>query len=914
MADNVNTQDDQTEIINTDIYSIADTVNRLAKQYIPEMTEDTMSVGLPGYIIALETMKLKNTAIVTGALSNEVFPSRALLDKNIITHSIMQGVTGINATPSHMTIIIGMLLDDFDRYATAPEGVHNSSRFVFDKYCPITLRDDDKNYSFYLDYDIILKRSLSAAGTYVYTAVYDLPDNPVEYNRISYIDNPYVKQPYIAKVGESDYIFLQTTVHQLTIDRQYTTFITSNVIDNRTIVFQFNENQQLADFEVRVTEPKTKKVIYLTPLFEGAALDEGVERYCEYTYVNTNTIRISFVRTSYMPGLNSQVELVIKTTKGASGIFTYDQPVFIDYYSQDHGYPAGINLLIRPQTDSTGGIDRKSIDELHTILPKQILMNGAITTETDLTNYFNLINTDTEKMIMMKKSDSQIERVYYAYMLMKNMEGNVVPMNTITLEIPDSILRVVTEDGNLVLPAGSIVEYFDADAMGHIVTDPSTITSVYSYVMLYSIMINLDPLYAAYFLTTISEDPYTVYKWINDEASVQFMVESVHFERSMIENTNNYFLTFTATQNINAPENMYIVDEETGEVINNMKCYIVLYQNGIPYRYTEAELINADLTYYKFDWQFKFTTDNMYDSENKLKLTGMYVANSASKLYGYFEENVEAYIYILAKSSVIGTEDRYDLDQVVFDGTGVPVLRGYGVTNEFEIHGGLNFFVDYSGILNSTITVHPTPDMELSNTYVLKGVPVIGYKYITDEVYGYDRMLEFLSVMDEKKAYMDNALTLLENSFEIDYKFYNTFGPSRVYSTDLEGQRGGSVLIHSIGRTDIKLEFNMSLKSSSDIYTKDNVIKYVKNYIEDLNKTNEDIDIANMMGDIRNEFENVINYIDYVGFNFFDSNTWHMYYQEPYDIDLPPEFINIRAITDPVTGEIVPDITINIIS
>ena len=913
MADNTIKQDEQTEIVNTDIYNIADTVNRLAKQYIPEMTEDTMSVGLPGYIIALETMKLKNTAIVTGALSNEVFPSRALLDKNIITHSIMQGVTGINATPSHMTIIIGLLLDDFERYAVTSEIIHTTSRFVFDKYCPITLRDDDKNYDFYLDYDIILKRSLSAAGTYVYTAVYDLPDSTVEYNRISAIDNPYVKQPYITKVGESEYIFLQTTVHQVTIDRQYTTFITSNVIDNRTIVFQFNEAQQLADFEVRVIEPNTNRVIYLTPVFEGAALQEDVERYCEYTYVNTNTIRISFVRTSYMPGLNAQVELVIKTTKGAGGIFTYDQPVFIDYYSQDHGYPAGINLLIRPQTDSTGGIDRKSIDELHTILPKQILMNGAITTETDLTNYFNLINTDTEKMIMMKKSDSQIERVYYAYMLVKNTEGNVVPTNTITLEIPDSILRVVTEDGNFVLPAGSIIEYNSQTAIGKIVTDPTTITSAYSYVMLYSIMINIDPLYAAYFLTTISEDPYTIYKWINDEASVQFMVESVHFERSMIENTNNYFLTFTATQNINAPENMYIVDDETGEVINNMRCFIVLYQNGIPYRYTEGELINADLTYYMFDWQFKFTTDNMYDSENKLKLTGMYVANSASKLYGYFEENVEAYIYILAKSSVIGTEDRNDLDPIVFDGSGIPVLKGYGVTNEFEIHGGLKFFVDYSGILNSTITVRETEGMELSNTYTLKGVPVIGYQYITDEVYGYDRMLEFLSVMDEKKAYIDSALTLLENSFDVDYKFYNTFGPSMVYSTDAEGKRGGQVLINSIGRTDIKISFDMSLKSSSDIYTKDNVIKFVKNYIEDLNRTNEDIDIANMLSDIRNEFNNVINYIDYTGFNFFDSNTWHMYYQEPYDINIPPEFINIRAIVDPDTGEIIPDITINII-
>lgn len=904
-----NTPTDQT-IVNTDIYNIADSLNRLARQYIPELTEDTLSVGLPGYIIALESMKMKNTAIVTGALSNEVFPSRAMLDKNIITHAIMQGVTGINATPSHMTVVLGILVSDFEKYSTH-SSTNNTDTFIFDKYCPLPLSNEDGtvSYDFYIDYDIILNRSVSATGTYVYTAIYDLPTDTEQYNRISAIDNPYVKQPYVTRVGESDYIFLQTTIHQVSIERQYTTFITSNVVDNRTIVFEFNAEEQLADFEVRVTEPNSEDEIYLYPVFEGSALDSKINKYCEYTYINTNTIRINFVRTSYMPGLNAQVELVIKTTKGASGIFNYDQAVFIDYYSEDHGYPSGINILLRPNTSSTGGVDRKSTEELHNILPKQILMNGAITTDSDLTNYFNLVNTDNEKMIMMKKEDSQINRIYYAYMLVKNSDNNVVPTNTITLVIPDSVLQTVTEDGNLVLPAGSVIEYIDGK--GKIVTDPSTITSPYAYMMLYTLMINLDPLYSAFFLTIINDDPYTIYRWINTEAAVQFMVEYVHFERSLIYDKNKYFLTFTATQNINAAENMYIVDDETGEVINNMKCFIVIYLNGVPYRYAEAEIENADLTYYKFDWKFTFLTDNMYDSDNKLKILGMYVAGSDDKLYGYIDENVEAYIYILAKSSVIGTTDRYDLDAIVADGSGVPVLADYGVTNKFEIHDGLNFFVDYSGILNCTITATQTEGQETSNTYTLTGVPVIGYDYVTDEVYGEERMLEFLRVMDEKKAYMDAALNLLENSFDIDYKFYNTYGPSRVYSVNQVTDSTDS--LQSIGRIDIKMEFNLSLKSSSDIYTKDNIIAYVKNYIENLNKTNEDIDISNMMSDIRNEFASLINYIDYIGFNNFDSNTHHMYYNHPDYINIPPEFINIRTTIDEVTGEVIPYIVINVV-
>ena len=556
-------------------------------------------------------------------------------------------------------------------------------------------------------------------------------------------------------------------------------------------------------------------------------------------------------------------------------------------------------------------------------------------------------------------------------MLIKNSLGNVVPTNTITVDIPDDELPIVTEDGNYVLPAGSIIIYDYETRTGTITHNPKEAleTSNYVYMMLYTTEIILDPLYASFFMTTIDQYPYATYSWINTNASVQFMIETFHFERSMLENTNSYFLDFTATQNINAPEDMYIIerDPETGEevITNNMRCFIVLYQNGIPYRYSEGTLVEADLTYYKYNWRFEFVTSNQFDTSNKLMITGMYVAGTRSKLYGYFSQNVEAYVYILAKSEYIGTDNRYDLDLTISDGSGIPILDGYGITNKFEIHGGLNFFVDYSSILNSTITVRQNPDIAASNIYNLQGIPVIGYQYVTDPDTGAAFFQEFLNTMDEKKAYMDSAMVLLENSFEIDYKFYNTYGPSLLYTVEQFNYDGivedeedldalivkdpytgevisppkgtvylvrrtqygpnieftftgtiwevsKSVDIKSIGRIDINLEFTLSLKSSSDIYTKDNIIKYIKNYIENLNITNEDLDISNMMSDVKVKFASTINYIDYNGFNLFDSNTQHLYWRDPSNISIPPEFINVRTTKDDA-GNIIPDITINVV-
>ena len=67
-----------------------------------------------------------------------------------------------------------------------------------------------------------------------------------------------------------------------------------------------------------------------------------------------------------------------------------------------------------------------------------------------------------------------------------------------------------------------------------------------------------------------------------------------------------------------------------------------------------------------------------------------------------------------------------------------------------------------------------------------------------------------------------------------------------------------------------------------------------------------------MMSDVKVKFESTINYIDYTGFNIFDSNTLHLYWRDPQDLTVPPEFINVRTTLDDA-GNIVPDINITVV-
>ena len=67
---------------------------------------------------------------MTGELGNEMFPTRAILDKNILAHAIYCNIGQINAIPAVMTIRIGIKETDLDKYMT-------DNVFVFDKNCAI---------------------------------------------------------------------------------------------------------------------------------------------------------------------------------------------------------------------------------------------------------------------------------------------------------------------------------------------------------------------------------------------------------------------------------------------------------------------------------------------------------------------------------------------------------------------------------------------------------------------------------------------------------------------------------------------------------------------------------------------------------------------------------------------------------
>lgn len=893
--------------INSDIYDIVDSVKKLQQRYIEDEDETTLSLGVFGFISDTEAKKIQTATILAGQLGNEMFPTRATLTKNILAHAIYNGITDINATPARITISICIKLSDINAHLV------NDEDFYLDANCPIFIG----NYEFHLDYDVRIRKIKVSTDTYSYSAQYvltDENDNRI-INRLSNIINPYLNQPFPININGEEYLAIQCTVMQCTIEETTDTMVSDSVIENKTYTFEYSN--QLADFKVVVTDNNQETEV--VPYMYGSIINPEDDNYCWYLYTAGNTVRITFDSKSFIPGLNSQIYIKAYTTLGLDGNFEYltidqtSEGLYVDIESSKYGYNA-ITTYVVAVTDSSNGTNRKSKEELQELIPKAAMSRGSITTETDLNNYFNLINTDTNRLLLTKKVDNQLNRVWYAFFVLKDDYNNIIPSNTIALQldITNTDFVSLSDDGRFILPAGTYIKYDPSISIGTPI-DESLIPPEYSnqyyyngyyyYVTVYNISLDLDPLYAAYYLTITNHDAYFIYDYVNEASDIQFIANRYHFARKLISDQSEYKMNFSIVQSVllnNTPlinSKTVVVENEDGDleeveiVTENLKVILVIYKGNIPYRWKECTFDSVLSEPNKGLYYFNIIigTDDTMDTKNNIKITGMNEAGSRNPVYGFIGEECSASIYILAN---IGENSMTDYPRKDLD-TFAPGYEEYMVTNVYECSAGLDFFENYTNVTDTSVKI-----IEDNKSYLISGVPCVGRHYLRTE----DEVSYLIEAIKERKAYIDYCLGLIENSMNIDFKFFNTYGNSKTYR--LEDKET------SIGNIDISIKFKLSLKDSTDITTRNDIIKSIKSYIENLNDIG-DLHIPNLITDIINEYEDRIYYIEYVGFNKFGTDDQHIIKVD--EITDVPEFINVRNVIDSSTGMIVPDIEITIV-
>lgn len=859
-------------LFSTDIYQISETVNELQKQYMPDINDSTRSVGILGYLNDIESTQIQNATITAAEMANEMWPSRAKFEKNVIAHSIIYNIVDINAIPSRLNIHFG--IDEMEL-----EKVLVNGQFILDKESPINI----SGYEFHLPYDIVITRNVVLNNQKVYTAKYKIDRSN---DLCEDLTNPYLSAPFIQMYQTKRHIMISCMLMQVEHKSEMKRVLSSSPIENKTFEFEF-ENQ-LATFVVKVTEKG--KTTYLTPVFEGIGVDKKIEDYCYYIYEDVNNIRVRFDSISYMPTINAEIAVEIKTTHGAEPDFTqYNDSFFTSVSSEKYGYN-NVPLFIIPASADKGR-DRKTIEELQRLLPKEALSRGSIANLSDLISYFQMLDNEYARMIFQKKVDNQFERTYYSFLLLKDLYNNVVPTNTLDVLVKkDGGEFDNHENKKRSLKTGCAIAYTRDQSYGTIINrddverfieeDPN---NHFVYTVPFTLVVTDDPLYSSYYLTLINTPALLKFSTINEACPIQFICTSIAWRRGYSIDPDIYKMNFSLIQNVNADCNVIVKDENGNIEEDNTKVVVVFYNNGTyddnskPYRYAYAELDNYDNGVYSLDYHLHIRTDDKIDDKAKIKVFDMFVPGTTAIGDGYLSENVLVKIYVLTKLPGGANYGRFDLDGIIPEG-----LEEYTVTNIYDVENGLNMYINFSDIVRSqVINTDITSRYDVENGFLIEKVPLIKRSYANDEA----NIQAFANMLLDRKAYIDRGVYLLENNFNVDFKLFNTYGPSRIYSLDENGQQ----IVH---RINMVYNFEIRLTRSSDVYTKDYIKRDIKKMIEDLNDMTN-LHIPNLITEITNKyFPHSIEYIEFLGFDDYGPGEQHLYRNEYYDLTIVPEFIS----------------------
>lgn len=324
-------------------------------------------------------------------------------------------------------------------------------------------------------------------------------------------------------------------------------------------------------------------------------------------------------------------------------------------------------------------------------------------------------------------------------------------------------------------------------------------------------------------------------------------------------------------------------------------------------------------------------------------------------------------------------------------------LSRYTLCNVMSVDGGIDFYYNYSNIMNSVVNVSqiqktddngnllykaiPRTD-SLGKTYFeykpifmvnkdgsyyynyrINRIPVIKNSFLNTE----EKMEDFLYDLEERRKYINVCLYILEDTFGIDLKFFNTYGPSKrfyydipdaktykarvvinklnVYSNTadeddksnivgtldlgeeiliikIKGQWGyietpyagwvkisnTSKVANYIDNVALNMKFAIETQSSADKYITTNIVNDVKEYIEDINEVNE-LHIPNIITLITNNYREQLIYFEFLDVNGYGASCQHLYLDDTKDVDTCPEFLNI-AISD--DGKEEPQISITV--
>lgn len=887
-------------------------IENIAKKYIPLRNQSNYRVGIFGHINEMMADAIEDTALSVKTMYPELFPNKAQLPESIYAYAALAKYDNFNAKPAigkfYLVIYEDELIQALDRTGEVPTYIISDDTVFYVDEIP-----------FMLDYPIVLTLFNESEGSNrIFNATYDttIPNN------LSDIQSPFItllRMDYGDTVEKTEKVLLlEVNLRQVVKSSSTKSVMSNDYIENTAIRFEYDGD--LANFDVWYADEGSSTYEYIEKYLEDSAVIT-TNKYCYYKFITENMIEVIFpYGNSFRPKLGSSVKVEFFTTLGAGGNKNkYEGLNLRTEYGTTETNPSGrvLTLTVFPISDTENGVDKVSMDIAATKIAEEFSARGSINNERDLENYFNDLQ-DQNYITFFKTRDDCLYRRFAAFMLMRDATNSIIGTNTLNLRFKETELTKNQTGDIYTVNTKTALEYLPADDpitppayLGIRKRDvvvvknleemtPEQIIDYENKNFLYGIplllSINKKPLSAAFYINHINRTSQMDYTYVNNRSSLQMMVSDFTINRNTFEDYNKYKLSLTINPTIFGRKlDICSVDENTGEItdLERIKVFAV-------YKTQDETILGwspLKLTAYteegeKYLFTTELETDDQINLNNMINITkGVFKQNSTEETNTYLPVNtMNLSLYIVDKETPIS--------DVTLDGV-VPNIEGYQISNIYSNVKGIpvELMINLNDIMRSAVTVD---EVNGEKYFYVKSVPVFRYSYIT----AIDKLEYILETIELKRLYLNQAVSNLPNSFNIDFKIYNTYGKASYYKVGYEGK--------ILDKINISINLRIKLNTGTSENIVDKIKTYIINTIETMNKGyGLNFYVSTLISNLKSQFPEIL-WVEFMNINNYPTSMQIIEATPQSDITelyFVPEYINISTTVDKL-GDYTPSINL----
>lgn len=827
---------------------------QLAERFF--VIEDTslLKVGSFGYNTAINSNMMRDATFLMNMHYNEFFLTSSRLNSTVYNWAKMLDYDVDLSTPAMIPAGIKLNLEDLERAATI-SATNGNNRELTIKRDTIF---DVGGFNFLLPYDLHITLIRNSTGQVTVTAIYDFE----EFNfRPSLVTTPYLKTMLTSDLGIQS-VVISVNLYQIKKSEWIFTMASNDILDIGIVEVNYGRN--VVNFRAMYSENKTNvdNFVNVETIFNEMR-QPNTPIFAYYTYIGDDILRLTFSNRpgEFRPAFNSKIKLEVFTTDAEEANFNYSGMINIRSAVLENVQHSCTPLA----SSTTGGASGKSFRESKIALMQKLRTRNSITTSFDLQTYFDQVKRErldtNSDFVAVKLRDDIIRRQFSLYILSRNTRGDIVPTNTVDLQLSmDEI-----ENLGYSLKPGTLIVYDRIERRYRLLADDEMpeayLKAKDSYLYAIPFLLNIDfkefPK-ANFYLTNYSKTVPVAYNYLNTETPYEIIVNNFEIRRDPLYDIDSFVIsTYLNTNSVD---------------VSQVIVRAVIYKGTEPIGYADLNRVGTTSEY-----QLQVTTPDEFDKDGNYLIRDTFRDIESGQLITEIKldgtYSLHFGILLRNKGNTIAKPGVFarmtDVDEFVL----VSIL---------ESNENIAFAVNLTDVMYSQIRY-----MENTGKIRISHVPLIGaLAYLN-----MDQNKEIMNDIHDALNVAQVVSTNLENNTTVDVKLYNTYGVSQYFDIDT---------------VDLRLKLTMALNINTNKLLEEEIKVFIAQYIESCNITTEKrFSYSNLVRLLETNFPQ-IKYIKFFTINGGNIQSMkQVKYLDASLEDLPityvPEFLNVRK-TPPKAG------------